>query len=961
MMYTPETAHPCTFLPPGGKRKAPFLFFLIALLTLGGACGTLKPTRQATAPLPMSEQVLTGTLANGLRYYIRQNPTPKDRVELRLNVRTGSLNETEEERGLAHFVEHMAFNGIRHFEHNELIAFLEEAGLTFGAHTNAYTATDVTNYQLSIPLDRPELLDKAFLVLGDWADGLLFDEGEIEKEKGVIVEEWRMRDGVRKRVGDKSRAVLLSGSRYPLRDPIGLMPVVKGANRPLLKGYYDANYTPDRMSVVVVGNIDATEMKERIEKAMGGIAPRKARAAASKEVPLTPGLRVTTITDPELTAGTVAMDHFFLRKPTTTCEGFKRDLTEQLAFAAFNRRVRKKITDRELPLLRAFARVTNIRGDLHTARFMARPVKGNVSEGLSGLYAEMERVRRFGFLAEELTEQKSAFKKALTEAARPDRRVESSDHAAAICEFDTYGGSLTDPNQDLALYLKAAGTITTADLNQAFRRLLAPDSRSVIFTFPEKRKAETLTKPEIMNLAAKVQRKKLSPYTLAPAITALVTTPPKGGDVVKAEKMPAIEGQAFTLSNGTRLVVKPTANAPGEFLIRATATGGLSSVPDADYKRVSMAAGLVNQSGFAGIPQTELTRFLAGRDINVSPSIGANATLFSGGGATSEAETLFQMLRLYFTAPEVSPKALSIHKARMTQTINARAHDKKFCFTADAAEARHNDKFRDQPLAIGDLAGLTPEVLLADYTGFFVSPSTFTFTVVGDVNPEKIANLAARYLGDLPAATNKKNKVDRGLRLKAVGGPESIRITGKGDLADRASVSAFYEFEAPFSHKQSVQISILRRILSRRLRLSVREEKGGVYSISAKLRFQAEPAELFKASLSFTCDPQRVDELIPLTEGMIRGMGTTGVTQQEMELAVKQSLTTLAQVEKKDRYWLNTIATTLDHGWDLDEVLSREQVLRSTTRDELNALAKEALTGIKGYITVYTPDTREAS
>ncbi|VFQ46252.1 M16 family metallopeptidase [Desulfoluna butyratoxydans] len=960
MKCTPKTERPCAPQPPDGRRKAPFLFLLIALLVLGGGCGPFKPAHQETVPLPMSEKVITGTLANGLRYYIRQNPYPKDRVELRLNVRSGSLNETEEERGLAHFVEHMAFNGIRHFKHNELIAFLEEAGLTFGSHTNAYTSTDVTNYQLSIPLDRPELLDKAFLVLGDWADGLLFDEGEIEKEKGVIVEEWRMREGVRKRVGDKSRAVLLSGSRYPLRDPIGLMPVVKGANRALLKGYYDANYTPDRMAVVVVGNIDAADMQKRIEKAMGGIAPRKARAAAPKEVPLTPGLRVTTITDPELTAGTVAVDHFFQREPTTTYEGFKRDLTEQLAFAAFNRRVRKKITDRELPLLRAYARVTDVQSDLHTARFMARPVKGSVSEGLSGLYAEMERVRRFGFLAEELTEQKSAFQKALTEAARPDRRVESSDHAAAICEFDTHGGSLTDPDQDLALYLKAAGTITTVDLNRSFNRLLASESRSVTFTFPEKRKTETLSKPEIMNLATKVQGEALSPYTLAPAITALVTAPPKGGDVLKTEKMPVIDGQAFTLSNGTRLVVKPTAHAPGEFLIRGTATGGLSSVPDADYKRVSMAAGLVNQSGFAGIPQTELNRFLAGRNINVSPSIEANATSLTGGGATKEAETLFQMLRLYFTAPNVSAKALSIHKARMTQTINARAHDKKFWFTADAAEARHNNKFRDQPLAIEDLKGLTPEALLADYTGFFVSPSAFTFTVVGDVTPEEIAALAARYLGDLPAAANRKTKVDRGLRLKAVGGPESIRITGKGDLADRASVSAFYESEAPFSHKRSVQLSVLRRILSRRLRLSVREERGGVYSISAKLRLQAEPAPLFKASVSFTCDPYRVDELIPLTESMIRDMGTTGVTQQEVELAVKQSLTTLSQVEKKDRYWLNTIATSLDHNWDLSEVLSRKQMLQNTTVDDLNALAKETLTGIKGFITVYAPDTEEA-
>lgn len=943
------------------RGRGPLFVFVTALLLLVSACAAFKPAPATTEPLPISQNVLTGTLSNGLRYYIRQNPYPEDRVELRLNVRTGSLNETEKELGLAHFVEHMAFNGIRHFKHNELIDFLEEAGLTFGAHTNAYTSTDVTNYQLSMPLNRPELLDKAFLVLGDWADGLLFDPSEIEKEKGVIVEEWRMRDGVRKRVSDQSRAVLLAGSLYPERNPIGEMPIVRGADRAVLKGYYDANYTADRMSVVVVGNIDVNEMKARIEAALGGVAPRKARAAASKEVPLTPGLRVTTITDPELTAGIVATDHLFSRTPTTTYEGFKRDLTEQLAFSAFNRRIQKKITDQELPLLRAFTRITNIESNLYSARFMARPVKGRVSEGLLALYTEMERVRRFGFLPEELAEQKAAFKKALTEAARPGRRVESSDHAEAICEYDTFGGSLTDPDQDLALFLRAEAEISEGDLNRAFTRCLTAESRAVTFTFPEKRKNEALSEPGVTALMNKARQEKLKPYTLAPAITSLLRTPPEGGSVVAKEEIATISGLAYTLSNGTRLIVKATPHTPGEFLIRGTATGGLASVPDADYKRAAMAATLVNQSGFHGISQTELNRFLAGRNVNVSPALSANTTSFAGGGATAEAETLFQMLRLYFTAPDVSPKALSVHKARLAQSITAQAQDKEFLFTARASQARYNDKFRDQPLALEDLEALTPEALLADYKGFFTSPSPFTFTIVGDVKADEIAELAARYLGGLPTAKSEKARVDRGLRQKPIQGPESLRFTGQGDLAERASVSAFYEKESHFTLERNVQLSTLRRILSRRLRLSVREEIGGVYAISAGLRILPEPTPLFQGSLSFTCDPERVDELIPLAEGILRDMGENGVTKQEMEMAIKQSLTTLAQVQKKDRYWLGTISTAFAYDWPLDEAVGREEILRTTTRKELNALAAEVLTGIKGFIAVYTPEMKEAS
>jgi len=945
----------------GGRIKRSFFFVFIALLLFNSACTSLKPTATQSDPLPLSSKVITGTLANGMRYYIQENPYPEDRVEIRLNVCTGSLNETDEEQGLAHFVEHMAFNGIRHFKHNELIAFLEDAGLTFGSHTNAYTSTDVTNYQLSLPLDRPELLEKAFLILGDWADGLLFDKGEIEKEKGVIVEEWRMRDGVSKRVGNQSRAILLAGSRYPERDPIGKMPIVKGATRDLLKGYYDANYTPDRMAVVIVGNIDAGEMKTRIEKAIGTIPAREARPAASKKVPLTQGLRVTTITDPELTSGLIATDHLFSRKPTTTYDEFKRDLTEQLAFSAFNRRIRKMITEQELPLLRAFARVTDIQSNLYTARFMSLPIKGKVNEGLESLCTEMERARRFGFLAEELTEQKAAYKRAFTRAARPERRVESSDYAADICEYDTFGSALLDRTQQLALYLRASNEITPEDLNRAFNTLLASQSRSVIFTLPEKRNAEALPKAEVESLLDRIAKKELAPYTLAPAITSLMKKQPKGGTVVSTKEMSEIDGVSVTLANGVRLIIKPTANTPGEFLIKGAAKGGLSTVSDADYKRVTMAATMVNQSGFQGIPLTEVNRLLAGRDVNISPSIGSTSASLSGGGSVKEAETLFEMLRLYFTAPEVSSKALAVQKTRLKQSIVAKAHDKKFLFKARAAEARYNKKFRDQPWQLKDLDILTPKALLADYQRFFSTPAEFTFTIVGDVNPKEMATLAALYLGGLPASGTPKAIVDRGLRQKAVSGPESIRITGEGDLAERASVTVTYEKECAFSHTKSVHLSILRRALAHRLRESVREEICGVYSISAGLRLQPIPAPLFKGSLSFTCDPERVNELIPLTESILREMGKKGITEKEFSMVIKQSLTTLAQIKKKDRFWLNTITSSVMFDWPLNQAANREALLRSADLETVNALAAETLPDIKGFITIYTPEMEDAS
>ncbi|MCG8472385.1 MAG: insulinase family protein, partial [Desulfobacterales bacterium] len=457
-------------------------------------------------------------------------------------------------------------------------------------------------------------------------------------------------------------------------------------------------------------------------------------------------------------------------------------------------------------------------------------------------------------------------------------------------------------------------------------------------------------------LLARITAKELKPFTQGKILTALMEKKPEGGAITSSKELPIISGKEYILSNGVKLIVRPSKSSPGEFTMKALSSGGRSNTEDKDYKRVSLAPAMVAQSGFVGIPQTELKRLMAGRKVGVSAGIDATVASLTGGATIDETEALFQLLNLYFTKPNVTKKALTIQKTRLSQAIKAKKNDKKFVFHARANKEKYNEKFRDTPWTMEDLKTLNVPDLLADFKHFFHSPADFTFTFVGDVNPDEIAKLAATYLGGLPGTPGKATVRDRGLRLRKVTGDQNIRITGTGDLVDRTSVDFTWQADSTFDLTRSARMGLLKRILNRRLRETIREEEGGVYSIGSSLRIQSVPVPLFRGGMGFTCDPERVEELIPKAEKIVHDMGKNGVTEKEVKTAIKQTLTSLKLAKKKNRFWVNSIAICMVRNWPLDQLVNRDQVIANTTTEQVSALAKEHLSGIRGFITIYGPE-----
>lgn len=941
----------------GFKKKVSIMIFASCFFAFAGCVhNNLQKNQNNTQGLPFSEKITKGRLKNGLTYYLVKNKYPEKRVEFRLNVRTGSLNETDEEQGLAHFVEHMAFNGTKHFKHNELVEFLEDAGLTFGKHSNAYTSTNVTNYQLSIPSKRKDLIDKAYLIISDWADGLLFNEDEIEKEKGVITEEWRMRKSANSRLGKQLRKVTMAGSRYITRDPIGKMEVVQGADRKLLKGYYDKWYTPENMSVIIVGDIDVKETERKVIDLYSKIKSRKTPKKADDRIPHVKGLRIAVATDPEASGIRVSFNHLFKSEKTITYPLYRESLKRQIAMSLFSKRINRKISDKKVPMIRCFAIAANLVPETDTANFIFIPKNKEVKKGITSLFTEIEQVKRFGYTDVEFDEYIARRIKLLEDYSKPGKRYESTNIANEIIAFDLSNTHLMSPNQQLELFKKAASEINLSDINSAFNQVLEAENRVVTISMPEADKDLAFTKEEILKIIDKVKSSELKPYSLGKAKDKLIDKKPLPGKIISREKLELVDAYSYTFSNNARLIIKETKFTPGMFSLAGMKKGGLSIISDKDFKIAGHAAAIIDRSGFEGIPVNDIPRILAGKNINVSPNSGGYSYGFTGGGSSEEAELLFQMLHLYITRPVVDENALSNYKAYLKQMIKIKSKNKMFNFFKNSQEKIYNENFRPGNIELEEVDLLTKEKIITLYKEMFGDINNFTFTITGDVDREKIAELGRIYIGSLKAKENKSDYLDRQVRLKPNTTGENILLSGGGEIENRATIKMRYESDADFSIENTNKLLLLKKILSAKLRVKIREEKGGVYSIGAYLRMTSIPSNKYTGLISFTCDPARAMEITKEVEKILKDFADNGVKESELEKAKKQTLTEIDTAVKLNAYWLNGISTYTGFGWPLEKMVQKDEIIKNTTKKEIDAIAAKYLKPGSGYTLIFAPE-----
>ncbi len=912
---------------------------LALLLPVQAAWGQASQPGPDT-PLPLDPRVTVGNLENGLRYYVRANQRPENRAELRLVVNAGSVLEAEHERGLAHYVEHMAFNGTKNFERQALVEYLESIGMRFGPDLNAYTSFDETVYMLTIPLDDPEVVTTAFQILGDWATNLLFDPEDVEKERGVIIEEWRVGRGAQARIMDQQIPVLLQGSRYAERLPIGVLETIEAATPEILRAFYERWYRPDQMAVIAVGDFDPAAIKALIREHFSGIPmPAEVIERPQYEVPHHDHTLFHAATDPEMPVTRIEVLHKQPpRQPTNLIE-YRQSLIERAFSGILNERFREITQNPNPPFLQA---ISSRGGFVHSAdafMLLAIVADGGGERGLEALMTEAERVARHGFTTGELDRFRLNLLRSLERAHAERERTNSAAFANTYVQHFLRGSPAPGIEFEYQLAQALLPTITLAEVDRLAREWITEENRVVLVSGPEKEGATLPTGAQLRAVMSGVQTASIDPYEDATSDEPLLAEVPAPGRVVGVERHEVVDVIEWRLDNGVRVLLKTTDFRDDEIVMRAYSPGGLSTAPEEHHLSASFAAQMVQASGVGSFSAVNLQRALAGRAANVTPFIDGFEQGFAGNSSNADLETLFQLVHLYFTAPRYDEGPVASLVERQRSLLANRSLDPMSAFadTLQLTLSQHHPRFR--PPTADQLDELDVEYAHAFYRSRFEDASDFTFVFVGNLDLEALEPLVLTYLATLPSTGRADSWRDTGVRRPA-GVIE--RVVRQG-LEPRSITSIV--FSGPFepSLETSYALSSLASVLRIRLREVLREGMGGTYGVQVSANSGRRPTHGYTVNVTFGTDPDRLEDLVSAVFEQIEEIKTNGPRDQDLirvrEIQRRERETNLRQ----NGFWVGQLVGYDRDGLDFADILTYDQRVDSLSADLIRDAARQWL------------------
>jgi zinc protease len=936
--------HPNTTLLNGARA--------LALAGLAGVLLTAAPGRleaQAIADtadaftadlgedLPIDPAVTVGRLDNGLRYFVRRNGRPEQRAELRLVVNAGSVLEDEDQLGLAHFLEHMAFNGTENFEKQELIDYLQFIGMRFGADVNAYTGFDQTVYMLTVPTDSAEIVETAFQILEDWAHGIAFDSVEVEKERGVVLEEWRLGQGAWARIRDQQFPVLFQGSLYAERLPIGDPEVLETFDHAALKRFYADWYRPDLMAVVAVGDFDPAWIQELIHRHFEGLAgPEVERPRPAVQVPGHEETLFSIATDPELTLSNVSVAWKLPLAEQTTLADYRRSFVEQAYNSMFNFRMFEITQSTEdPPFLGAGSGKGRFVRESDVYQLGATVKDGGIERGLERVLVEAERVSRFGFTEAELDRQKADVLRSYERSYTERDKRESSRLASEYVRVFLDGEPTPGIEYEYALARRFLPTIELEEVNEIARDWITDENRVILAASPEK---EGVTVPDELALAAvfgAVQTASIEPWEDTDSDRPLLAAEPMPGSVTAREEIPELGVEIWSLSNGARLILKPTDFKDDEVLFNARSPGGTSLAEDEDYESASWAATLVSIGGVGEFSAVDLQKKLAGKAVSVGPSISELGEGMSGSASPKDLETLFQLVYLYFTAPRRDETAVAAFNSRMRSVLENRGANPEAVYgdTVGAVMAQYHPRYL--PPTAEMLEKIDLDVALEFYRDRFADAGDFTFSLVGAFDPDELLPLVERYLAALPSTGRDETWRDVGVEP-----PTGVveRTVQKG-LEPKGRQTVIFTGDFDFNRENRYTLQSMTEVLRNMLREILREDMGGTYGVGAYGSGSREPRERYSLRIAFGADPERLDELTEAAFSAMDSLATHGASEENLA-KVKETQRRQRETDLRENgFWLSVLNVYDQNDEDLRLILDYDRLLEGLTAEAIGEAA----------------------
>ena len=924
------------------------LLFAVVALLLGAT--SVQAQMDASQPLPIDKEIRQGVLPNGLTYFVRHNEKPKGMANFYIVHDVGAIQEDDNQQGLAHFLEHMAFNGTKSYPGKSMIEYLEKIGVKFGANLNAFTSWDLTQYYMEdVPVARESVIDSTLMVLHDWSHFITLDEKEIDSERGVIKEELRTRDNAQWRSTIEMLKALGKGTLYAERNLIGYLEGLESFTYDDIRAFYDKWYRPDYQAIVVVGDIDVDKVEQKIKSMMADI-PAPAADAAKKDVIVVPDNDepiVSIFTDPEMQRSQLQIYYKSQAMPkqmnNTLAYEVKQILTSYIS-AMFNERLSDIARKPDAPFISAaFSPATSVGicPTLETTVGQVMTQDGKLMTGYKALLTEMERVRRYGFTEGEYERAKNNMLSALESQynSRDDR--EHATFAERCIDHFRLGTPLYDIETEYQLDKQLTEAITLETINQAVKQMYEPLKNLVIVVnSPKKDGVAVPTETELVEALKAAVAAEIEPFKDNVVKVPLIENEAalKGSPVKKEALNEAMGTTEWTLKNGIKVVVKQTPYEADAVYLEAVSEGGAAIFADEDYYSAQMLGGVMSMSGISKFSASDLRKQLSGKQARVAASAGSYLHAVEGSAALKDVETMFQLMYLHFTAPRFSEDDFQTLMNRYNAMLANQMTNPDFIFSQQLQKTLYGDNYRRQQLTPELLGTIKLERMADIHSRLFGNAKDFRFTIYGNMSPEELKPLVEKYVGSLPVAKKVTNKFTDD-KVREVKGVEND-FTAK---MEQPKVSVFVGFSGDYKYdiKNAVTLTYLSQALSNRYLKSIREEKGGTYGVSVRGSHYTRPAQSFLMQISFDTNEQMADELTAIVIAEIEKIAAEGPLKEDMDKTREFLLKDYKKNVELNGWWSRTLTAYYDFG--VDNVNDYEAAVNGVTADDVKALAKRML------------------
>lgn len=911
---------------------------LLITLCMLAPCLAQEAAKSGPEALLIDPSVRVGQLENGLTYYIKHNRKPEQKLELRLAVNAGSILEDDDQLGLAHFVEHMAFNGTKHFKKNQLVSYLQSIGVEFGADLNAFTGFDQTVYILPIPTADPAIVEQGFQVLADWAYGLDFDHQEIDKERGVVIEEWRLGQGAQQRMMDAYLPIMLKGSRYADRLPIGSKDIIQNASYDAVKRFYREWYRPDLMAVIAVGDLDPDLVETKIKRYFSAMPrPSNPRERKTFSGPRLKEERIAIETDPEASFTLVDIGYLHDRTPARTTSDYRAELVSDLWATMVNQRLEELKRSPEAPFAYAFTGYGRSWVKTQAAYSVGAMVpEGGVLTATEALLREIARVRKHGFQEGEFERAKRTVLEDYERALKEKDKTESSRLVWAFVWHFLAGESAPGPVFDFEFATKSLPGITLDEVNALLETWMQTENRYVVITGPEKDGLVYPSAEEIHQVLVSADNVDVTAYQDTLTATQLMEKPPQKVAIKSRQDRPTIGVTELSLANGMRIVLKPTDFKDNEVILMATSQGGMSLYSDEDYLETRMLSWVMGASGLADFSQTDLEKLLAGKTVYLRPFVGDINESLRGRAASEDLETLFQLLHLQFSAPRNDPNAFHSEITGQKAMMKNQRSDPMMYFHDQAARARANNHVRSGfLLKEAEWDQLNHSEMQRIFEERFANPGDFTVVMVGSFNLETALPLIETYLANLPGEPEAETFKDVGMRAPK---GKSRKVVRKG-VDPKSMVNLYYTTDVPFTQEDDYLVKSLCELMNIKLVEILREEMSGVYGVGAYGGIRRAPHSYAGISVSFPCAPENVNTLTVAVTQIIESLKAEGPSQSDVAKVQEAQRLDLKESLKTNRYWVRQLVEAYTWNEDPEQIPIYEDRVSSLSADRLRQTA----------------------